>query len=426
MAAISEIAEREVPVDHTPALRVTSASPRPTSPRRASCWATTRSGAARGLRRTYQHFRSDPTVIPRIHERRRWVAAARAMKVGVVGLGYVGLPLAVCFAEAGHEVIGVDIDPRKIAALARGRVVDRGHPVGAPGAAVRGLAAGIQSLRGPVAVRGGRDRRPDAADGQSRAGPRPAAVDGPRRSRSVLRPASSSCWSRRRTRARRASARAVARGVGPAAGRDFNVAFSPERVDPGRTDFTLRTTPKVVGGLTERLQRAHRGPVPRGLRHVVRGLHARGRGAHQAAGEHLPLGEHRAGQRAGDAVRSDGHRHLGGRGRGRDEALRVHALRARPRHGRTLPAGRPVLPVLARARVRDADGVYRARRRGQREDARALRGARSNARSTTHGQPVKGSKIALLGVSYKAGVGDMRESPAMKMITPPAGARRRA
>ena len=37
---------------------------------------------------------------------------------------------------------------------------------------------------------------------------------------------------------------------GLAAGRDFNVAFSPERVDPGRTDHTLRTTPKIVGGLT--------------------------------------------------------------------------------------------------------------------------------------------------------------------------------
>ena len=37
---------------------------------------------------------------------------------------------------------------------------------------------------------------------------------------------------------------------GLAAGRDFHLAFSPERVDPGRTDFTLRKTPKVVGGLT--------------------------------------------------------------------------------------------------------------------------------------------------------------------------------
>jgi len=38
---------------------------------------------------------------------------------------------------------------------------------------------------------------------------------------------------------------------GMAAGSDFHVAFSPERVDPGRTDFTTRTTPKAVGGLTQ-------------------------------------------------------------------------------------------------------------------------------------------------------------------------------
>ena len=42
------------------------------------------------------------------------------MKVGVVGLGYVGLPLAVAFAEENHEVVGLDADPRKIDALAEG------------------------------------------------------------------------------------------------------------------------------------------------------------------------------------------------------------------------------------------------------------------------------------------------------------------
>ena len=43
---------------------------------------------------------------------------------------------------------------------------------------------------------------------------------------------------------------------GLAAGRDFYLAFSPERIDPGRTDYTLRTTPKIVGGLTDECRRA--------------------------------------------------------------------------------------------------------------------------------------------------------------------------
>ena len=42
------------------------------------------------------------------------------MAVGVIGLGYVGLPLVVAFAEAGERVVAVDVDPRKVAAIAAG------------------------------------------------------------------------------------------------------------------------------------------------------------------------------------------------------------------------------------------------------------------------------------------------------------------
>jgi len=43
------------------------------------------------------------------------------MSIGIVGLGYVGLPLAVAFADAGEEVIGVDVDAAKVAGLRAGR-----------------------------------------------------------------------------------------------------------------------------------------------------------------------------------------------------------------------------------------------------------------------------------------------------------------
>src|SRR5438874_7127893 len=42
------------------------------------------------------------------------------MSVGIIGLGYVGLPLAVAFAEAGEDVVAVDVDPRKVAAITTG------------------------------------------------------------------------------------------------------------------------------------------------------------------------------------------------------------------------------------------------------------------------------------------------------------------
>ena len=69
------------------------------------------------------------------------------------------------------------------------------------------------------------------------------------------RPATSWCSSRLRTRERPATRCCrSSRQTGLQVGTDFHVAFSPERVDPGRTDWTTKTTPKIVGGITGRMQ----------------------------------------------------------------------------------------------------------------------------------------------------------------------------
>ena len=60
-------------------------------------------------------------------ERRRYRLAR--MSIGIVGLGYVGLPLVVAFAEAGEDVIGVDVDPAKVDGLKDAALAHRGHPV---------------------------------------------------------------------------------------------------------------------------------------------------------------------------------------------------------------------------------------------------------------------------------------------------------
>src|SRR5919198_1419910 len=62
------------------------------------------------------------------------------MTIGIVGLGYVGLPLAVAFAEAGHEVIGVDVGARKVAALKEGT----SHIEDVPSEQVQALGSSIQ------------------------------------------------------------------------------------------------------------------------------------------------------------------------------------------------------------------------------------------------------------------------------------------
>ena len=61
------------------------------------------------------------------------------MNIGIVGLGYVGLPLAVAFAEAGHEVVGLDADAAKVESLNAGRSYIEDIARRAPGAARRAL-----------------------------------------------------------------------------------------------------------------------------------------------------------------------------------------------------------------------------------------------------------------------------------------------
>ncbi len=153
------------------------------------------------------------------------------------------------------------------------------------------------------------------------------------------------------------------------AGEDFHLAMSPERVDPGREDWTTKTTPKVVGGLTAACTKAAADVYRARDRHGPRGLDA-GRGrADEAAREHLPGGQHRARERARAALRAHGHRRLGGDRRGRDQAVRLRVVQARARPRRPLHPDRSLLPHLEGARVRLLDAVHRAGGRGQQQHA---------------------------------------------------------
>ena len=105
--------------------------------------------------------------------------------VGIVGLGYVGLPLAVEFAEAGQRVICVDVNVGRVAADPPRRVLHRGHPERAP-AGGRGSDRGHHARRAPRARRRDHRLRPDPAHGEPRA--RPRAADR-RRQRALGRPA---------------------------------------------------------------------------------------------------------------------------------------------------------------------------------------------------------------------------------------------
>lgn len=169
------------------------------------------------------------------------------MKVGIIGLGYVGLPLAVAFTEAGCDVVGVDVDAAKLADLQAGRSYIEDVP-DATIAAMNDRAdwtsdfarlgecdAAIIAVPTPLTP----NREPDLG----------ALVNSASMLAGVLREGQlvvlESTTYPGTTRERLVP---LLEESGLRAGVDFHVAFSPERIDPGRTDYTIRTTPKVVGG----------------------------------------------------------------------------------------------------------------------------------------------------------------------------------
>src|SRR5215211_4210002 len=171
------------------------------------------------------------------------------MKVGIIGLGYVGLPLAVAFAEAGADVVGVDADSRKVERLRRSesdvedisserlREVAPRFTATTEHEHLGACDAVLICVPTPLA----NQREPDLS----------YIVDAATSLSSVLREGQlvvlESTTYPGTTRDR---LRPILEESGLAAGRDFHLAFSPERIDPGRTDYDIRTTPKIVGPLT--------------------------------------------------------------------------------------------------------------------------------------------------------------------------------
>ncbi len=185
-----------------------------------------------------------PLLIEKFHSRKA--------KVAILGMGYVGLPLATVFAEAGFEVIGIDPIQAKMDALNRGesyildvpgeqlkRLVDRGLLKGTTDYSV---LAGVDavSICVPTPLRKTGD--PDLSFIVS-------AVEGlaPYAHPGMVVVLESSTYP---GTTRELVLPALTEKSGLTAGEDIFLAFSPERVDPGRKDWTTYNTPKVVGGIT--------------------------------------------------------------------------------------------------------------------------------------------------------------------------------
>jgi len=176
---------------------------------------------------------------------------SREARIGVIGLGYVGLPLAVEFAKAGFTVVGFDVDGEKIRALGAGESYIEDVPakdVQEQAAAGR-LSATTDFAKLPttdiinicVPTPLTRTKDPDVSHMAK------AIEDIARRLRSGQLVVLGSTTYPGTTSELLIP---MLEGSGLEIGSDFSVAFAPERIDPGNSKFTVKNVPKVVGGET--------------------------------------------------------------------------------------------------------------------------------------------------------------------------------
>jgi UDP-N-acetyl-D-glucosamine dehydrogenase len=172
-------------------------------------------------------------------------------ELAIVGAGYVGLPLARCFAEAGIPVVLVDVDQERVDAINRGEShvedvpADKLAPLVEAGTlaattdydTVAEADAIVIALPTPLSV----NREPDLSIVLGAVGEL-----APRLKEGQLVVLESTTY----PGTTREEVLPILETAGLKVGEDFFLAFSPERIDPGREDWTIKTTPKVVGGVT--------------------------------------------------------------------------------------------------------------------------------------------------------------------------------
>ena len=336
------------------------------------------------------------------------------MKLGIVGLGYVGLPLALAFAEAGNEVVGLDTDSGKLDDLRAGRSyiedVDdaelracaaRLHPTD-DFADLEDCEAVILCVPTPLS----NSREPDLSYLREAA----AAVAAQLQPGQLIVLESTSYPGTTREEL----LPALSEG-GRTVGIDFFLAFSPERIDPGRSDHTIRTTPKLVGGITpactdraralyeqicdtvEVLSSPETAELAKLLENIFRSVNI------ALVNEIAQLCD-RLGIDVWEVVDAAATKPFGFMRFDPGPGMGGHCLPVDPFYLAFKAREHDFYPefVELAGKVNQAQPEFCVRR-----IERALNDA---------GKPVRGSRILILGASYKPGIGDTRESPALRII----------
>ena len=337
------------------------------------------------------------------------------MSVGVIGLGYVGLPLVVAFAEAGERVTAIDVDPRKVSAISAGESYIEDVPSErleavremidasthyAPLARTDAVLICVPTPLTP-------NREPDLGALMS-AGQELSHVL-QRGQLVVLESTTYPGTTRERLLP------LLEEGSGLRVGNGLNVAFSPERVDPGRSDYTMRNTPKVVGGITEecteraaelygliceeivRVSSPEAAEMTKLLENIFRSVNI-------ALVNELAILSDRMGIDIWEVVDAAATKPYGfmrfdpGPGMG----------------GHCLPVDPFYLTWRAREFHMSTEFIELAGKINQQMPQYCV--ARIELALNGAGKPINGSRITILGVSYKGGIGDVRESPAIRIM----------
>jgi UDP-N-acetyl-D-glucosamine dehydrogenase len=336
------------------------------------------------------------------------------MTVGVVGLGYVGLPLVVAFAEAGDRVVALDIDPLKVAAVGKGE----SYIEDVPSERLRAVLPQIRATHRYADLAQAEavlicvptpltdNREPDL-------GPLDAAAQSLAQ---VVQPGQlivlESTTFPGTTRERLVP---LLEASGLRVGEDINVAFSPERVDPGRTDYTLRNTAKVVGGVTpactERATELYgrvcdeivevSTPEAAELTKLLENIF---RSVNIALVNELAILTERMGIDIWEVVDAAATKPYG-------------FMRFEPgpgMGGHCLPVDPFYLTWRAREFHMSTEFIELAGKVNQQMPYHCVERVVQALNDVA--KPVKGSRILILGASYKGGVGDIRESPGLRII----------
>jgi UDP-N-acetyl-D-glucosamine dehydrogenase len=338
----------------------------------------------------------------------------RSARIGIVGLGYAGLPLAMAFAEAGFQVVGVDLNRERVEAIGARRSYLVDVPVERY-AGVEGkleatmdytIVSTLDALTVCVPTPLSKTRTPDlsyvVAAAESIAeqlSPGQLVIlqstTYPGTTEQVIRP--------------------ILEATGAVVGESFFLGYAPERVDPGNKQWDVHTTPKLVGGVTDECLRRTKllyetivdtvQPVSSPMVAETAKLHENTfRAVNIALANELCVMCDRLGISSWEVIEAASSKpfgflpHYPGPGLGGDCI--------------------PVVPHFLAWRLREygysaqlIDAAHEVNANMPNFVLQKIGDALNDA-----GRPIKGSRILLLGVAYKADVADTRESPSLEVF----------